>query len=158
MRDAFDALAGSAGSPLLPASPFVTLQQAYLSQLSRSAYLLDPLQLTSASQPRTPVADVASLLRSLNHVAHGAMRRLVGGGESVPVERVSTWVGAVREVMVDEYRQTLDGLGQLALFDERLLLGLELEAECRALSYAARHLSTWSAVPDAGLLELLPPD
>ena len=158
MRDAFNALAGSAGSPLLPAAPFVTLQQAYLSQLSRSAYLLDPLQLTSASQPRTPVADVASLLRSLNHVAHGAMRRLVGGGESVPVERVATWVGAVREVMVDEYRQTLEGLGQLALFDERLLLGLELEAECRALSYAARHLSTWSAVPDAGLLELLPPD
>ena len=158
MRDAFDALANSSGTPLLPAAPFVTLRQAYHEQSAAGSLVLDPLQVTAAGKPRVPVADLASLLRALNHVAHGAMRRLVGGGESVPVERVSSWGRAVREVLLEEYRAALDASGHADLFDENLLLGLELEAECRALSYAARHLSTWSAVPDAGLLELLPPD
>jgi hypothetical protein len=35
---------------------------------------------------------------------------------------------------------------------------LEIQAECYALTYAARTLSTWSTVPNAGILELLPPD
>jgi len=80
----------------------------------------------------------------------------VGGGESVPVERVATWTVAVRELFLEEYRGALAASDQSQLFDERLLLGLEIQAECRALTFAARHLSTWSKVPDAGLVELLP--
>jgi hypothetical protein len=158
MREAFQPLADAVGSPLLPAVPFVSLGQAYISEESAAKLHLDPLQLTSAEPTRPAVADVAALLRAVNHVAHGALRRLVGGGESVPVERVSTWALAVRELVLSEYRLALAEADQSALFDERLLLGLEIEAECRALSYAARTLSTWSTVPDAGLLELLPPD
>jgi maltokinase len=156
MRSAFDALSGAAGTTLIPAAPFESLGQAHLAD--DTALILDPLQLTSAGQPRPAVADVAALLRAVNHVAHGAWRRLVGGGESVPVERVLTWSSAVRELLLAEYREALAAAGRTDLFDDRLLLGLEIEAECRALSYAARTLSTWSTVPDAGLLELLPPD
>jgi predicted trehalose synthase len=158
MREAFGALAQAVGSPRLPAAPFISLHQAYQPDDDEQSFLLDPLQLVRAASPRIPVADVAFLLRSLNHVAHGALRRLVGGGESVPVERVASWAQAVRAVMLEDYLQALEQAGHAELFDARLLLGLELEAECRSLSYAARHLSTWSTVPDAGLMELLPPD
>ena len=158
MRTAFQPLAEAVGSPLLPAAPFTALGQASVGEDVGSTLILDPLQLTSAEPPRPAVADVAALLRAVNHVAHGALRRMVGGGESVPVERVATWTLAVRELVLSEYRLALAQADRSALFDERLLLGLEIEAECRALSYAARTLSTWSTVPDAGLLELLPPD
>lgn len=158
VRMAFQPLADSEGSALLPAAPFTSLQQALVSEDDEESPVLDPLQLTTAAPPRPAVADVAALLRSLNHVAHGALRRMVGGGESVPVERVETWSSAVRELLLQEYLATLAAAGRSELFDERLLLGLEIQAECLALTYAARTLSTWSTVPNAGILELLPPD
>ena len=156
MREAFAPLSEAAGTALLPAAPFTLLPQAFVDEAEGGGMTLDPLQLTSAESPRPAVADIAGLLRGLNHVAHGALRRLVGGGESVPVERVRTWAIAVREELLAEYRAALAEADMAWLFDEQLLLGLEIEAECRALSYAARNLSTWSTVPNAGLLELLP--
>ncbi|MFL6287750.1 MAG: hypothetical protein ACJ73L_05075, partial [Actinomycetes bacterium] len=95
------------------------------------------------------------LLREVTHVAHGALRRLVSGGEDVPAERVPTWVSAVRETVLERYAATLTAYGDEALFDQRLLRAFEVEAECRALIFASRELPTWSSVPDAGLLELL---
>jgi predicted trehalose synthase len=80
---------------------------------------------------------------------------MVSGGEHVPAERVPTWVGAVRETILERYEATLIAYGQAPLLDPRLMRAFEIEAECRALIYASRELPTWSAVPDAGLIELL---
>ena len=108
MREAFAQLVDAAGTPCLPPAPLVSLQQ--VSHVDAGdEFWLDPLLIVRATNVRPAAADVASLLRALNHIAHGAMRRLVGGGESVPVERVATWTVAVRELFLEEYRGALAG-------------------------------------------------
>ncbi len=156
MRRALAPLSQAEGSVVLPAAPFRSLTQATVG--GEGNVQLDPLQLDDAQPPRPPVADVAALLRNLDHVAYGSLRRLVGTGESVAVERAASWAHAVRDRLVFRYREHLDGAGHGDLFDEQLLLPFEIEAECVALTYATRHLSTWTTVPQMGLLDLLPTD
>jgi hypothetical protein len=138
----------------LPAVPLGSLEQ-FVEVSNR--LLLDPLLVLPAEGPHLAAMDVARIMREITHVAHGALRRMVSGGEDVPAERVPTWVGAVRETMLERYEATLAAYGDSELFDRRLLRAFEIEAECRALIYASRELPTWSAVPDAGLVELLNP-
>jgi hypothetical protein len=154
LRGWFGELAHSEGTPTLPAVPLGSLEQ-YVEVEGRLA--LDPLLVLPGDGPHLAAMDVATLLREVTHVAHGALRRLVSGGEDVPAERVPTWVAAVRETVLERYEATLAAYGQEELFDQRLLRAFEVEAECRALIYASRELPTWSSVPDAGLVELLSP-
>ena len=154
LRGWFGELAQSEGTPTLPAVPLGSLEQ-YVEVDGRLA--LDPLLVLPGEGPHLAAMDVATLLREVTHVAHGALRRLVSGGEDVPAERVPTWVAAVRETVLERYEMTLAAYGQESLFDQRLLRAFEVEAECRALIYASRELPTWSSVPDAGLVELLSP-
>ncbi len=152
LRGSFAELAFATGAWVLPAVPLGSLEQ-FLVRSDR--LVLDPLAVRAAEGPHLAVMDVARLLREVTHVAHGALRRMVGGGEHVPAERVPTWVGAVRETILERYEATLIAYGQAPLLDARLLRAFEIEAECRALIYASRELPTWSSVPDAGLVELL---
>lgn len=154
LRGWFGELAQSEGTPTLPAVPLGSLEQ-YVELDGRLT--LDPLLVLPGEGPHLAAMDVATLLREVTHVAHGALRRLVSGGEDVPAERVPTWVAAVRETVLERYQITLAAYGHEALFDQRLLRAFEVEAECRALIYASRELPTWSSVPDAGLVELLSP-
>jgi hypothetical protein len=154
LRGWFSELAGAEGALTLPAVPLGNLEQfIYVGE----RLTLDPLLVQPSEGPHLAAMDVATLLREVTHVAHGALRRLVSGGEDVPAERVPTWVGAVRETVLERYAATLTAYGDEALFDQRLLRALEIEAECSALIFASRELPTWSSVPDAGLLELLTP-
>ena len=128
MREAFHPLSESVGSPLISAAPLTSLHQAFVTEGSEESPELDPLQLATAEPPRPPVADIAALLRSLNHVAHGALRRMVGGGESVPVERVTTWSSAVRELLLEEYQVALEkGRTERALRRYAFCWGLEIQ-------------------------------
>jgi hypothetical protein len=154
LRGWFAELARAEGAITLPSVPLRSLEQ-FIDIDGRLT--LDPLLVQSGDGPRLAVMDIAALLREVTHVAHGALRRLVSGGEDVPAERVTTWAGAVRETLLERYEATLVAYGDDALFDRRLLRAFEIEAECRALIYASRELPTWSSVPDAGLLELLSP-
>jgi hypothetical protein len=154
LRGWFGELAQSEGTPTLPAVPLGSLEQ-FVEVDGRLA--LDPLLVLPGEGPHLAAMDVATLLREVTHVAHGALRRLVSGGDDVPAERVPTWVAAVRETVLERYEMTLAAYGQEGLFDQRLLRAFEVEAECRALIYASRELPTWSSVPDAGLVELLSP-
>jgi predicted trehalose synthase len=154
LRGWFAELARAEGAVTLPAVPLGSLEQ-FIDLDGRIT--LDPLLVQSGEGPHLAVMDIATLLREVTHVAHGALRRLVSGGDDVPAERVPTWVGAVRETLLERYEATLAAYGNDALFDRRLLRAFEIEAECRALIYASRELPTWSSVPDAGLLELLSP-
>lgn len=154
LRSSFAELASATGAWVLPAVPLGSLEQ-FIVRGDR--LVLDPLTIHAAEGPHLAVMDLASLLREITHVAHGALRRMVSGGEHVPAERVPTWVGAVRETVVERYGATLIAYGQDPLLAPRLLRAFEIEAECRALLYASRELPTWSSVPDAGLVELLSP-
>lgn len=154
LRSSFAELAFATGAWQLPAVPLGSLEQ-FLVHGDR--LVLDPLSVRASIGPHLAVMDLARLLREVTHVAHGALRRMVGGGEHVPAERVPTWVGAVRETVLERYEATLVANGQAPLLDVRLLRAFEIEAECRALIYASRELPTWSSVPDAGLVELLSP-
>ena len=152
LRHSLADLESASGTWVLPAVPLGSLQQF---QVSGTRLTLDPLTIRAIEGPHLAVMDLARLLREVTHVAHGALRRMVSGGEHVPAERVPTWVGAVRETILERYEATLIAYGQDPLLDPRLLRPFEIEAECRALIYASRELPTWSAVPDAGLVELL---
>jgi hypothetical protein len=152
LRHSLADLETASGAWVLPPVPLGSLQQFHV---SGSRLALDPLGVRAADGPHLAVMDLARLLREVTHVAHGALRRMVSGGEHVPAERVPTWVGAVRETILERYEATLIAYGQDPLLDPRLLRAFEIEAECRALIYASRELPTWSAVPDAGLVELL---
>lgn len=154
LRSSLAELSFATGAWVLPAVPLGSLEQ-FLVRGDR--LVLDPLAVRHTEGPHLAVMDVARLLREVTHVAHGALRRMVGGGEHVPAERVPTWVGAVRETFLERYEATLIAYGQAPLLDVRLLRAFEIEAECRALIYASRELPTWSSVPDAGLVELLSP-
>jgi hypothetical protein len=154
LRGWFGELTQATGTTTLPAVPLGNLEQ-YVDAEGRLT--LDPLLVVPGVGPRLAAMDVATLLREVTHVAHGALRRLVSGGEDVPAERVPTWVSAVRETVLERYEATLAAYGDEGLFDQRLLRAFEVEAECRALIYASRELPTWSSVPDAGLVELLSP-
>lgn len=154
LRSSFAELSYATGAWMLPPVPLGSLEQ-FLVRGDR--LVLDPLALRAAEGPHLAVMDLARLLREVTHVAHGALRRMVGGGEHVPAERVPTWVGAVRETVLERYEATLIAYGQEPLLDVRLLRAFEIEAECRALIFASRELPTWSSVPDAGLVELLSP-
>lgn len=155
LRASFAELAGAGGALTLPPVPLGGLEQFRVH--AEGEVTLDPLLLVPSPSPHLAVMDLAQILREVAHVAHGALRRLVNGGENVPAERVPTWVGAVRETLYSAYQATLQSAGRSDLFDERLLRAFEIEAECLALVYASRELPTWSAVPDAGLAELLTP-
>jgi hypothetical protein len=154
LRSSFAELASATGAWVLPAVPLGSLEQFIV---HGDRLVLDPLTIRAAEGPHLAVMDLARLLREITHVAHGALRRMVSGGEHVPAERVPTWVGAVRETVVERYEATLIAYGQDPLLAPRLLRAFEIEAECRALLYASRELPTWSSVPDAGLVELLSP-
>lgn len=155
LRASLAELAAAGDALRLPAVSLGSLDQVRVEPDGSVA--LDPLLLTASQPPHLAVMDLARIFREVTHVAHGALRRMVKGGEDVPAERVPTWVGVVRSTLQDAYLETLAGSGQQQLFEQRMLRAFEIEAECRALVYASRELPTWSAVPDAGLAELLAP-
>jgi maltokinase len=90
----------------------------------------------------TPLRDLASLLRSIDHVGEAAARRVPGTTEAIKQRWISAAAAAV-----------LDGWG--GAVDLELLHGLEVAKECQELVYAARVVPEWSYAPRAGLRRLL---
>ncbi len=104
------------------------------------------------SEPQPAALDVAGMLASLDHVGRVVLKRTDGVDPAV----VRQWISAAQVAFVDAYRATLASVGSLELLDERLLVPLRLQQECREFLYAVRHLPRWRYVPDAALLDLLP--
>jgi predicted trehalose synthase len=105
--------------------------------------------------PGPPARDVATLLRSLDHVARSAVRRAAaragepppGGRPAVPdaPAAATAWIAAARGALLAAY-------GPL---DLGLLHELEVAKECAELRYAATVLPSWSWAPVSGLQALL---
>jgi len=99
---------------------------------------------------RPPARDVASMVRSLDHVGRIVQRRRPDRADDI-----ATWIAAARSSFLDAYRATLRRVGAQDLFDERLLHPFEVAQECHEFVYAARYLPTWRSVPDLAMPRLL---
>ena len=94
---------------------------------------------------QSPVRDVASMLRSFDHVPRWVLRDVVDADDRLVGE---AWAARVRA-------DFLDGYGELAPpLDPTLLRAFEVEKETYELVYAASFLPEWMPIALASLLEL----
>lgn len=99
----------------------------------------------------TPVRDVASLVRSVDHMGRIAQRRDAGA-----VEDIERWVERSRALVVEGYLRALDRAGHVSLYEPTLLFPLEVAQVCHEYAYAARYLPSWLRVPDLALQAIFP--
>jgi maltokinase len=99
----------------------------------------------------TPVRDVASLVRSVDHLGRIAQRRDAG-----PVDEIERWIARSRESVVEAYLRTLDRSGHSSLYDPTLLFPLEVAQVCHEYAYAARYLPSWLRIPDLAIQAIFP--
>ncbi len=98
----------------------------------------------------TPLRDLATLLRSLDHVARSAARR-AGRDPVQPIPVVEDWLRAARGDVLDAYGRAVGGSPPV---DRALLRALEVDKELAELVYAATFLPTWLYAPVGGLRAL----
>ncbi|MEX0984673.1 MAG: hypothetical protein WD096_06440, partial [Actinomycetota bacterium] len=96
--------------------------------------------------PGPAARDVASMARAIDHVGRICQRRRPGRDDDV-----RAWIADARAAFLAAYRAEAPA----ALFDERLLLPLEVAQECHEYRYAARYLPRWRYVPDLAMPDLL---
>jgi maltose alpha-D-glucosyltransferase/alpha-amylase len=106
---------------------------------------------------RHPLRDVASMLRSLDHVGRSAGRRAAArnGG---PLDRAGldlpAWLRRARERFVAAYREGLSEARVWVDLDPALLLAFEVDKELYEFVYAARYLPSWLWAPTEGMAGL----
>ncbi len=102
----------------------------------------------------SPLRDVATMIRSLDHVASSARRRatLRAGG---PLGHVGldldAWFDRARARFLAAYRRGLRSVGSPIDVDEALLHAFELDKECLETTYAATFLPSWLEIATAGM-------
>ena len=102
----------------------------------------------------SPLRDVASMLRSLDHVGRSAGRRAVsenGGPVASPGLDLPGWLHRSRERFLASYRAGIREAGAPIVLDPTLLRAFELDKECREFIYAATYLPSWLWAPTEGL-------
>ena len=103
---------------------------------------------------RSALRDVASMLRSLDHVARSARRRSIerNGG---PLERVGldpdAWIARARERFLEAYAAGLTEARVWIDLDPDLLRAFEIDKELYEFTYAATYLPAWSYAPIEGM-------
>ena len=109
----------------------------------------------------SPLRDVASLLRSLDHVARSAARRAARRAEAEgrTLERpgldVEAWIERARERFLASYAQELRRRGAPFSVDLDLLDAFEVAKEAYEFVYAATVLPSWLWAPREGMRWLL---
>lgn len=100
---------------------------------------------------RSPLRDVASMLRSFDHVARQALHE-TGGGPELDLE---VWLRRSRQRFLAAYRAGLArGAAPISL-DHELLRAFEFEKECYELAYEATFLPDWLWMPLTSLRALV---
>jgi maltose alpha-D-glucosyltransferase/alpha-amylase len=106
---------------------------------------------------RSPLRDVASMLRSLDHVARSARRRAeaTNGG---PLEHVGLdldgWIRRARERFLAAYAGGLREERVWIAMDPALLRAFEIDKELYEFAYATTYLPTWLYAPTEGMRAL----
>ena len=111
-----------------------------------------PLEERRAHQ--SPLRDVASMLRSLDHVGRSAGRRAEtrnGGRLEQPGLDLDGWLGRSRDRFFDAYRAGLRNAGVPILVDPALIRAFEIEKECYEFIYATTYLPSWLWAPTEGM-------
>ncbi len=110
---------------------------------------------------RSPLRDVASMLRSLDHVARSARRRAetTNGG---PLEHVGLdldgWIRRARERFIEAYETGLREQRVWIDRDPALLRAFEVDKELYEFTYATTYLPTWLYAPIEGMRALFEED
>ena len=110
---------------------------------------------------RSPLRDLASMLRSLDHVGRSGGRRAVtrNGG---PVERpgldLPGWLRRSRERFLEAYQAGLRESRVWIEIDPALLRAFEIDKELYEFAYAATYLPSWLWAPTEGLRGLFEAD
>jgi trehalose synthase-fused probable maltokinase len=110
----------------------------------------------------SPLRDVATLLRSFDHVSTSAERRAAirtadaGGREEGHVGLdIDAWRRRSRERFLRAYRDGLRRAGAPIVVDEPLIDALEAAKECDEYVYAATYLPSWLWAPHEGMRRLV---
>jgi maltose alpha-D-glucosyltransferase/alpha-amylase len=106
----------------------------------------------------SPLRDVASMLRSLDHVARSAARRAIaqnGGPLDSPGLDLEAWLRRAHERFLEGYRAGLRAAGSPIALDPALLRAFEIEKETYEFIYASRYLPSWLYAPTEGMRWLL---
>ncbi|HEX2470478.1 MAG TPA: phosphotransferase [Candidatus Limnocylindrales bacterium] len=106
---------------------------------------------------RPALRDVASMLRSLDHVARSARRRAEarrGGPLETPGLDIEAWVGRSRERFLEAYRAGLLERRVPMDIDPDLLHAFEVDKELYELAYATTYLPSWLYAPTEGMRAL----
>ncbi len=115
----------------------------------------DPLRTIDARRALdSPLRDVASMLRSLDHVGRSASRRAVDrnrGPVDAPGLDLGAWMRRSRERFLEAYRAGLRESGAQIAVDPTLLRAFEIDKECREFIYAATYLPSWLWAPTEGM-------
>jgi maltose alpha-D-glucosyltransferase/alpha-amylase len=109
-------------------------------------------------RPDSPLRDVASLLRSLDHVARSARRRAerrAGGPIERPGLDAEAWIERARVRFLAAYADGLRSAGTPITLDMDLLDAFEVAKEVYEFVYAATVLPSWLWAPQEGMRWLL---
>jgi maltose alpha-D-glucosyltransferase/alpha-amylase len=103
---------------------------------------------------QSPLRDVASMLRSLDHVGRSAGRRVEtrnGGRLDQPGLDLEGWLRRSRERFLEVYKAGLRETGAGIVVDPALIRAFEIEKECYEFIYAATYLPSWLWAPTEGM-------
>ena len=103
-------------------------------------------------RPDTQIRDLASFLRSIDHITRSAIRRSSVHDQGPAVDR---WLDSARRTFLGAYREGLAVERVDTVVEPRLLHALEVEKELYEFAYAAMYLPAWRYAPAAGLRWLL---
>jgi predicted trehalose synthase len=109
-------------------------------------------------RPDSPLRDVASMLRSLDHVARSARRRAerhTGGPIERPGLDVEAWIERARQRFLAAYADGLRRAAAPITLDLDLLDAFEVAKEAYEFVYAATVLPSWLWAPREGMRWLL---
>jgi len=110
---------------------------------------------------RPALRDVASMLRSIDHVARSARRRAEarhGGPLERPGLEIDAWLRRARERFLESYRAGLVERRVWVDFDPDLLHAFEVDKELYEFAYAATYLPSWLYAPTEGMSALFEED
>jgi maltose alpha-D-glucosyltransferase / alpha-amylase len=119
----------------------------------------DPMESIEARRAhRSPLRDVASMLRSLDHVGRSAGRRAQqrnGGPLARPGVDLDGWFIRARERFLETYQAGLRDAGVRGPIDVDLLRAFEIDKETTEFTYASTYLPSWLWAPTEGMTWLV---
>jgi maltose alpha-D-glucosyltransferase/alpha-amylase len=109
----------------------------------------------------SPLRDVASMLRSLDHVARSAARRSAARNEGPPRSPgldLDAWLRRAHARFLEAYLAGLREAGSPLELDPTLLRAFEIEKETYEFIYASTYLPSWLYAPTEGMRWLFDQD